>query len=132
MKRKDNMIVIDPEILIVLAESDCREERVICELLDVFVLPAKKADGSGYRLCTGVVANGRFRLLDISKSGNVYRSIKKRLDEFCSGNSMNVDELKYKGVVIGDDIFALLYGNDSIEKRMIRDSFYVIRRLWLF
>jgi hypothetical protein len=126
------MIVIDPEVLIVLAESDCREEKVICGLLDVFVLPARKADGSGYRLCVGAAVDGKFKLLGVDKSGNVYGSIKRKLTEFCNSNNMNFNKLNYRGVVIGDDVFALLYANSVIREKVIRDNFYTIRRLWLF
>jgi hypothetical protein len=125
------MLVIDPEALVVLSERDCREEKIVCGLLNVFILSEKKVDGSGYYLCAGVVVNDRFELLTVRKSGNVYGSIRKKLEEFCNGRNVSADKLRYKGVVIGDDAFVLLYGNSNITEKMIRDNFYTIRRLWL-
>jgi hypothetical protein len=127
------MLVIDPEALVVLSERDCREEKIVCGLLNVFMLSEKKADGSGYYLCVGVVVNGRFELLTVSRSGNVYGSIRRKLEEFCNGRNVSADELRYKGVVIGDDKFILMFSDDmkGIGEKLLREKLEVIRRVWV-
>ena len=128
------MLVIDAEALIILNNNDCENLKMMCGLLNVFVLSDKKADGSGYYVKLGIVKGSKVEFVDVKKSGSLFSSIECELRDYCVNKSFNIDDFNYRGIVVGDDVFVVVFcdNNSVVKENLLRERFYTVRRLWLF
>jgi len=127
-------VFIDAEVLMVLTEQDCKDIGV-CSLLDIYKMGGKKADGSGYKLYVGLITNGVFDLVKVNKNGLVNGSVKVAIYSYCQEKEREelANQLLYRGVVVGDDKFVLMFSDDmkGIGEKLLRDKLEVIRRVWI-